>query len=287
MKVSTGLSQYSQRLGYLYILLAIFLWSSLGIVVRLSGVEIYLLIFYSLLVSIIAQGAILLKKKNQAAGMDLKKLSYPVILGSFLLLNNFSFYYAFQNTTIANAVLTHYTAPIIVAFLAAVFLGEKITGKLLFAIATASAGLWILLDGFSPDRAHGYGIAAGLVSGVAYAVIIVLSRIYARHFTPLFLSFCNNICMMVLLLPFIRVLPLQAWESFFVMGILHYTLAPVLYFKGLQTVTANRAAVLGYLEPVSAIVFSMVFLKEIPGIYSIYGGILILFSGYITVRGDS
>jgi len=287
MKLFTDLSQYSQRMGYISILLAVFLWSSLGIVVRMAGVEIHLLIFYSLLVSIFAQGVMLLKKKNQAAGMDLKKLSYPFILGSFLLLNNFSFYYAFQNTTIANAVLTHYTAPIIVAFLAAVFLGEKVTVKLLFAIAAASAGLWVLLDGFSSDMAHGQGLAAGLVSGVAYAVVIILSRIYARHFTPLFLSFCTNICMMVMLSPFIRVLPLHAWGSFVIMGILHYTIAPILYFKGLQTVTANRAAVLGYFEPVSAIVFSMIFLKEIPGIHSLFGGILILFSGYLTIRGDS
>ena len=54
------------------------------------------------------------------------------------------------------------------------------------------------------------------------------------------------------------------------MGIVHSTVAPILYFKGLQTVTANRAAVLGYLEPVSAILFSMVFLNEKPGIYLLF-----------------
>lgn len=287
MKQFNDLSGYFHRIGYFYILLAVFLWSSLGIVVRLSGVEVHLLIFYSLLVSILAQGAIILPKKEYADRKNLKKLSYPFILGSFLLINNFSFYYAFQSTTIANAVLTHYTAPIIVAFLAAVFLGEKVTGKLVFAIATASVGMWVLLDGFSLDTMHGYGIVAGLISGLAYAVVIILSRIYAQHFTPLFLSFYTNICMIAMLLPFIRVLPLQAWRSFLIMGILHYTVAPLLYFKGLQTVTANRTAVLGYLEPVSAIFFSVVFLKEIPEVYSLYGGILILFSGYLTMMGES
>ena len=56
-------------------------------------------------------------------------------------------------------------------------------------------------------------------------------------------------------------------------------------FKGFQTVTANRAGVLGYLEPVSAILFSMIFLNEIPHLYSFFGGVLILFSGYLTIRG--
>ena len=282
----TALAIHSQNVGYIYILLAIFLWSSLGVVVRLSGVEGHVLIFYSLLVSVLVQGAIVLQKKYRAEITGLKKLSYPLVLGIFLMLNNLFFFYAFQNTTIANAVLTHYTAPIIVAFLAYVFLGERMTWKLATAIAVASAGLWILLNGFNVGEAHGYGIAAGLASGVSYAIIIILSRSFSKHFSPVVLSFWSNTFIVAMLLPFVREFPVQAWPSLLVMGIVHSTVAPILYFKGLQTVTANRAAVLGYLEPVSAILFSMLFLNEKPGIYSVFGGVLILFSGYLTVRGE-
>ena len=171
-------------MGYLYIMLAIFLWSSQGVVVRLSGVEVHILLFYSQLVSVILQGLIVSQKKYRTEISGLNKLSYPLILGIFLMLNNLAFFYAFQHTTIANAVLTHYTAPIIVAFLAAAFLGEKVTGRLITAITIASAGLWVLLDGFSISAAQGYGIAAGLASGLSYAIIIILSRSYARHFSP-------------------------------------------------------------------------------------------------------
>lgn len=279
-------AQTSPKMGYLYILLAIFLWSSQGVVVRLSGVEVHILLFYSQLVSVILQGLIVSQKKYRAEITGLNKLSHPFILGIFLMLNNLAFFYAFQNTTIANAVLTHYTAPIIVAFLAAAFLGEKVTGRLITAITVASAGLWILLDGCSISAAQGYGIAAGLASGLSYAIIIILSRSYARHFSPVVLSFLANSCVVVMLLPFIRVLPLHAWRSLLIMGIVHSTVAPILYYKGLQTVTANRAAVLGYLEPVSAILFSMVFLNEVPHLYSFFGGVMILFSGYLTVRGE-
>jgi drug/metabolite transporter (DMT)-like permease len=135
-------------MGYIYPSFH-FLWSSQGVVVRLSGVEVHILIFYSLLVSVILQGTIVSQKKYRAEIIGLKKLSYTFILGIFLMLNNIAFFYAFKNTTIANAVLTHYTAPIIVAFLAAAFLGERVTVRLITAIAVASAGLWILLDGFS------------------------------------------------------------------------------------------------------------------------------------------
>ena len=285
-KKMNNLAAGSQRTGYFYILLAIFLWSSLGVIVRLSAVEIHILIFYSLLVSVILQGSIISQKKYRTEITCLKKLSYPFILGIFLMLNNFTFFYAFQHTTIANAVLTHYTAPILVAFLATAFLGEKLTARLITAIVVASAGLWILLNGFNVIEGQVYGIAAGLLSAVSYAIIIILSRSYAGQFSPVVLSFWANTFIVLMLLPFIRTLPVHAWRSFLVMGIVHSTIAPILYFKGLRTVTANRAAVLGYLEPVSAILFSMLFLNEKPGIYSVFGGILILFSGYVTIKGE-
>jgi drug/metabolite transporter (DMT)-like permease len=272
------------NIGSLYILLAIFLWSSLGVVVRLADVDIHVLIFYSLVVAVLVQGVLLSRKKYRKELPSAGKLFYPLILGIVSFINTFSFYYAFRHTTIANSVLTHYTAPIIVAFLAPYFLSEKISRRIILVIVLASAGLWIMLDGFSLQGIHTAGIIAGLISGFAYAMIVLFARMYARDFNPLVLSFFTNIFIAIMILPFIREIPLQAvWICLF-MGIVHNTIAPVLYYKGLQTVTANRAAVLGYLEPVCAIIFSMIFLHEFPGIHSLIGGVLIIYSGYLTLR---
>ena len=268
-----------------YILLAIFLWSSLGIVVRLSGVEIHVLIFYSLMVSLIVQGSVLLQKRYRKEIPEFKQMKYPLILGIFSLVNTFAYFYAFQNTTIANAVITHYTAPVIVALLASFFLKETITGKIILVLFLASAGLWIMLGGFSLREAHIAGIVAGLISGVAYALVVIFLRIYSQDFSPLVLCFFTNIFVAVILAPFIRDFPVTAIRSYLFMGIVHSTIAPILYYKGLQSVTANRAAVLGYLEPVCAIIFSMLLLNEVPRVQSVIGGVLIIFSGYLTVRG--
>ena len=270
----------------LYILLAMFLWSSLGVVVRLSGVEIHILIFYSVVVSIIVQGIILSLKNYRKEIPVIKKLKYPMILGLFSLLNTFTYFYAFKHTTIANAVLTHYTAPVIVAFLAPLFLREIITRRIIFVIVIASIGLWIMLDGFSFKEGQMAGVMAGLASGLTYAIIIIFARIQSRNFNPLVLTFFSNALIAVLLAPFIREVPLNALWSFLVVGIIHSTIAPVLYYKGLQYVTANRAAVLGYLEPVCAIIFSMLFLNELPGGNSIIGGILIIISGYLALKKE-
>jgi drug/metabolite transporter (DMT)-like permease len=182
-------------------------------------------------------------------------------------------------------VLTHYTAPVFVAFLAPFILKEKLTLRILTVVCIASAGLWIMLDGFSIDEHQIMGIAAGLASGFAYAVIVIFLRLHAEKFTPLVLAFFSNITVLILLAPFVRQFPMHALWIYLFMGVVHSTIAPILYYKGLQEVTANKAAVLGYLEPVCAIIISMIFLNELPGVNAIIGGTLIIFSGYLTLRG--
>jgi drug/metabolite transporter (DMT)-like permease len=274
------------NMGSIYILIAILLWSSLGVVVRLSGVEIHILMFYSLVASLIVQGIILSRKTYRKEIPQFRMLKYPMILGFFSFLNTFTYFYAFKNTTIANAVLTHYTAPVIVAFLAPLFLKEVITRRIVIAIIIASIGLWIMLDGLTFKENEMAGIMAGLASGLAYAIIIIFLRIQSQNFNPLVLAFFTNMTITMLLAPFVREIPLKAFWSYLFMGIVHSTIAPILYFRGLQHVTANRAAVLGYIEPVGAIIIGIIFLSEHPPSISLVGGALIIFSGYLTLKNS-
>lgn len=278
----------------LSILVAIFLWSSLPIVIRLSGVPVHELIFFSCVISSAIMGSAFIPKRFRVGIPKGKALASLLVLGPISLVNSFSFFYAYKNTSVANAVLTHYTAPVLVAFLAPVFLKERLTAKILLAVAAASAGLWIML-GISVgqfiefivagDRNTG-GILAGLLSGFAYAVLVILCRIFAQSFHPLLMTFSQNIVIALLLLPFVEIHQglLSAVWAFIVMGVVHSTIAPVLYFRGMKQVTANRAAILGYLEPVCAILLGFAFLGEGIDYRTIIGGVMILFSGYLTVK---
>ncbi len=278
-----------------YILSAIFLWSSLGIVIRLSGVPVHILIFFSSLLSIFITGLLFLKKEYRHEIPKGRGLAYLIIIGPLSLLNSFSFFYAYKNTSVANAVLTHYTAPVIVAFLAPILLKERLTRKALIAVAIATTGLWIMLNMsatqflgliIAGDRNTG-GILAGLLSGLTYAVIIILFRIFSQNYHPIVLTFSQNLIISVILLPFggITLDITKALWAFAIMGIVHSTIAPLLYFRGMRDVTANRAAILGYLEPVCAIILGVIFLGEGINYKTLIGGALVLFSGYLTIRG--
>jgi drug/metabolite transporter (DMT)-like permease len=266
-----------------YILLAIVLWSSLGIVIRLAAVPVHILTFYALVVSGVCQASYIAAKGYHREIAHLKQIRYPLLLGGISVMNMLTFYFAYQTTTIANAVLTHYTAPVLVAFLAVFFLKEKMTWPLIMAILLASAGLWIMLNGLSLQKGQALGIIAGVVSGGAYALVVILGRLYAPRFRPVVLTFLVNMTGIIFLAPFVREFPRHAVSSFLFMGIVHSTIAPVLYYRGLRDVSASRTAVLGYLEPLCAILLGMLILNEMPGMRSLYGGILIVCSGFITI----
>jgi drug/metabolite transporter (DMT)-like permease len=265
------------------ILLALFLWSSSGVIIRRSGLPVHILIFYACIVSLFFLVPALLPRAGRKRPQQFKEMWLPVVLGAVGLVNTFSYYFALKHTSIANAVLTHYTAPVIVAFLAPAFLKERITKRAVAAIVIASVGLYLMLNGFTFGGKDTAGFAAGLVSGFAYAAVIMVGRFLSRDFSPFLLTFVQNVVVAAGLAPFVKEAPFGGLVYYLVVGIALSTVAPVLYYRGLREVPANRAAVLGYLEPVSAILLAIFFLHELPGWYSLFGGALIIFSGYLTI----
>ncbi|HTZ17423.1 MAG TPA: DMT family transporter [Dissulfurispiraceae bacterium] len=276
------------------ILLAVVLWSSSGIIIKYSGMPVSVLIFFSCLISSSSLGLFMVLRKQKISLQGIRPFQTLLALGPISLINTFSFYFAYQNTSVANAVLTHYTAPIFVALIAPLFLKERPSVKIAIAVAAATAGLWIML-GASADQFVGLffagdhnavGIMAGLLSGFAYGVLIIILRLLAPSYDPVVMTFFQNTIIALMLLPFIR-LPenfASAWWAFAVMGTVHSIAAPVLYFRGMKEVTAYTASILGYLEPVCVIILGMIFLNEAVGISTLAGGLMILFSGYLTLK---
>ncbi len=273
-------------MGYLKIITAILLWSSLGIFVRKAGLPLVSVVFYPSLFAGLFQSALLLKRKGFS--LSAFKTSAPMfyILGPCSLANTLLYFYAFTHTTIANAVLTHYTAPIFVALTAPLFLKEKTVKSTWLAIVISSIGLWFILGWLSIRSEDFKGVIAGASSGLAYAIIILLLRTFSRTHSPLFIVLVQNVIITILLLPFITktFIPVSSLYYLVIMGFVHSTLAPLLYVQGFKDVKANEAAILGYFEPVGAIILALIFLKEIPGLKVVLGGLLILYSGFMIVK---
>jgi len=281
--------------GYLEIILAILIWSSLGIFIRHIDLPNACIIFYTATLAGAVQFIILVLSRQIKVSYKESHPKESVIL--FLLpfcfiANTMLFYYAIRNTTLSNAVLTHYTAPIFVALLAPVLIGEKLSKLTWGAIVLSTAGLWFIIGRANPLVAilEGgrdiLGIMAGALSGLAYAFLIIMVRRIARTYHALMITFIQNGMVAMILLPFVYDIPLpsSAVPLLFLLGIVHSTMAPLMYVHGFRTVRANEAAILGYFEPLGATILGFIFFDEVPGIHALIGGILIILSGYITIR---
>ncbi|GBE04209.1 MAG TPA: hypothetical protein ENH45_03620 [Nitrospirae bacterium] len=283
-------------MGYLKIIVAILIWSSLGIFIRKIELPNECIIFYSALIAGVIQLISLLVsgllKEERQKNADPRSAFFLVLSPLCFIANTMLFYFAFRNTTIANAVLTHYTAPIFVAIMAPLLLKEKIKGTTWLAITFSSLGLWFILGSDNPFSSmtegsrESLGIIAGAMSGLGYAFLILTVKRIASVYSSLFIIFIQNSITTLILLPFIFdvTMPSQALPYLLIMGIFHSTIAPVLYVQGFRSVKANEAAVLGYFEPVGAIILAFIFLHEVPGIEALLGGALILYSGYMIIK---
>jgi drug/metabolite transporter (DMT)-like permease len=283
-------------MGYLKIIAAILIWSSLGLFIRTIELPNHCIIFYASTVAGALQFVLLissgsLKKTDYSAGGS-RGVLFLILSPLFFMSNALLFYFAFRNTTIANAVLTHYTAPVFVAMLAPFLLKEKIHATTWIAIILSSAGLWLILGGKATGPGDFYGssehlgVIAGALSGLAYAFLILTIRRIAPLYSSLFITFIQNSIVVLVLLPFVLSVDvtMQSLPYLVTMGVVHSTIAPLLYVQGLKSVKANEAAILGYFEPVGAIILALVVLHEIPGAIALLGGALILVSGYMILR---
>ncbi|HSH70069.1 MAG TPA: DMT family transporter, partial [Deferrisomatales bacterium] len=194
--------------------------------------------------------------------------------------------------TVANAVLTHYTAPVFVALLAPLTLGERRLPFTPVALLLSVVGLGLLLPGVNlevGDR-HLQGLALGVGSGVAYAALVLLARHYSLRVAALPLIFVQNLVIAVALLPLgVRLgLPDNATlGTLTLLGVVHATVGGVLYLSGIRRVRAQAAAILGYLEPLGAVLLAAWFLGEQPGGLALVGGALILAAGALVVWDEN
>ncbi|MBI5057945.1 MAG: DMT family transporter [Nitrospirae bacterium] len=283
-------------MGYLKIIIAILIWSSLGIFIRNIGLPNVAIVFYSCAIAGVIQWILLLLKGQFRKDLDIANRVHKILLLIAIpvctIANTLLFYFAFKHTTIANAVLAHYTAPIFVAILAPIFLKEKSHKTTWLAIVLSSIGLWLMLwmpssgGAASMSVSERYGIIAGACSGIAYAFLILILRVVASQYLSLVIIFLQNSIVAVLLLPFVFTIPvsMQSLPYLIAMGVLHSTIAPLIYVQGFQSVKANDAAILGYFEPIGATILAFIFLNELPGLTALFGGSLILLSGYLIFR---
>jgi drug/metabolite transporter (DMT)-like permease len=277
---------------YLKIVLAMLIWSTWGLLIRWMALPPVVVLFStSLIGGIVVPIVLKMRGDFPHAVFELKSWHLFAGLAAASILNNLTYFYALGHTTISNAIFTHYTAPVFVAVLAPFLISERLQRVTLLALPAAAAGMVMIVasgGGISLDSSHLPGILAGTASGLGYAFVIIATRrlgqLLLHHKAIILLLWITTVVTAPAALTAGCSISLRTGMLLLITGIMHSTTAPLLYFSALRRVLAQHAAILGYIEPLAAIPMAFLFLSEKPPLEALFGGILILFSGYLIVR---
>jgi len=215
-----------------------------------------------------------------------------VITGMLIGINWMLLFEAYNNTTVAIATLCYYMQPTIVVLLSPLIFKEALTGKKSLCAAVAIIGM-VLVSGVIGDS----GIQTGNIRGVLFglgaalfysAVVIMNNKI--RGVDAYLKSTIQLLSAGFIMIPYLLITNGFTSEGFnltavlllIVVGIVHTGIAYVLYFGSMDGLRVQSIALLSYIDPVSALLFSALLLKEGLSIPSIIGAVMIIGSAIIS-----
>jgi DME family drug/metabolite transporter len=193
------------------------------------------------------------------------------------------FFAAYQTTSVAVAVLTHYLTPIFVALAAPLALRERGTARSWTAVATAFAGLVVLLAPWQAERgAHdALGALFGGASAVFYASNVIVNKRLVGVFSASELMFFHGLLATPLLA---LVVPWGAWAALLTPataivaagGVGPGALSGLLFVWGLRHMPAAHSSTLTLIEPLVAVLLGALVLHEGLRAGAVIGGLFIL-----------
>ncbi len=277
--------------NYLKIIAAMLIWSTWGPTIRWLNLPPTVVLFYTSLVASFTVPAFLaVRGELNLAGVRSAWWLFALLALSSIT-NNITYFYALGHTTVSNAVFTHYTAPLFVAILAPFIISERLQKVTLLSLPVAVAGMSMIVlseGGLTTGGTHALGIIAGTVSGVAYAFIIIFSRklsqMMLHHKAVVLLLWITTVVLVPVVFFTAYQLTLERAVLLLLTGLFHSTTAPLLYYNAMRKVMAQHAAILGYMEPLAAIPMAYMLLSEKPTLFALFGGILIILSGYLVIH---
>ena len=278
--------------GYVKIAIAAFLFSLTPLFVRWIDLDAISLFWCS---SLIAAFVLILKMIFQNRKTELikfnKGLKILIGLGIFTTINNSLFFSAIKITTVANAMLTHYMAPVFVFIFSIVLIKERVTKISILALILAFSGLAIMLspNEFILTDSHFLGLVLGTSSAIFFSLEILSKKILTKFYGIDVINIRYLLISVILLIPFVsfnEILLLDSFDiiSLFVWSIIIIALGITLFISGLKEIKAQHAGVISYIEPLGAVFWGFLIITEIPVIETLVGGAFILLGIYLIMH---
>ncbi|MCL5239523.1 MAG: DMT family transporter [Candidatus Marsarchaeota archaeon] len=284
---------------YLYVLLAILIWSTQAFVTKLlvtslSPVIVYF--FSSLLAGATLLILYFLLNKGASARRIFKKPGKILIISVLLGASNLLLFTSFSMLQASSVVITLYVYPILMAIFNSLLFTKKFETRELVGVLFGFLGIFIFATGGSLTTLHiesSYGYLMVLGGAVAWALYLIVQK----HFGLEVVS-SNGLAFLIsalFALPLLTLINLSGIYSIsnpqilvmlLYFSVMTFGIANILYLNGLRKVRVINGALGSYLTPVIAVILNYLVLGELIFWYDIVP-ILFVFIGFLVINWNA
>lgn len=270
---------------YLMFVAAMLIFGSNGVfasMLEMSGAQLVLL--RTLIGGAVLLIIILISRSRTPKEVLLREKWRLLFAGVCLGANWALLFEAYNLMNVSLATLTYYTAPVLVLVLAPLVLKERQNGLAYIGMAVVIVGMLLVVGtDFGGGGVSATGLIVGLGSAVFYAMLMLVNK-QISGVSGLNLTFIEIVIAAVILLPYVLAtsggvpLPTDARGIFALLFLctVNTGFACWLYFSSMNRLPAKAVALMGYFDPVSALIFSAVFLDERLSGVQLVGAVLVL-----------
>jgi len=261
------------------------IFGTLGIFTRNIAVSSGELALYRAVLAAMLIAVYLIGTKQKINFKAIKKELFLLLLSGIAMgINWILLFEAYKYTTISLATLSYYFAPVIVTVVCPILFHEKLTRKQIACFIMSTLGL-VMITGIGDigGKSDYIGILFGLGAAVFYATVILLNK-FIKNVEGIHRTFLQFLSAIVILIPYVimtsgitlRNLDGIGWINLLIVGLVHTGVTYCMYFSSLKELPGQKAAILSYIDPLVAVLISVIILGETMTMWQVIGGILIL-----------
>lgn len=280
--------------AYFSYILALLLFGTNGIVashIDLSSTEIVL--YRTFMGSLLLVAIFFIGKKKWTFYKYKKDFFFLIISGIAMGCSWLFLYAAYQTIGVSISSLLYYCGPIIVMILAPVLFKEKFTKKKSLGFIIVFIGIILLNGAVMSKDGNRFGLFCGAMSALMYSLMVISNK-KARKISglensllQLTISFITVLIIILTNGNFTVHIPENSILPLIFLGLVNTGLGCYLYFSRLDKLSVQSVSILGYLEPLSAVILSVIILHEHMTLVQIIGAVFILSGATYAESGNN
>lgn len=271
------------KCAYFKYILALLLFGFNGIVasfIHMNSYEIVLL--RTLLGSLLLFAIFLLGKGKLTFYKSKKHFFYLCVSGIAMGTSWMLLYEAYVRIGVSVSSLLYYCGPVIVMALSPLLFQEKLSPTKVIGFLAVFTGVFFVNGKALLSGGDFWGILCGLLSAVMYAFMVIFNkkatdiRGLENSTLQLMISFLTVAVFVGIKQGFVMAISAENILPLWILGFINTGIGCYFYFSSIEKLPVQSVAICGYLEPLSAVLFSVLILKETMAPMQIVGAVLIL-----------